>query len=304
MSEKKKQIMEAAMRCFSRKGYEATSIQEIAQELGMAKGSLYFYFKSKEELLLSVIAYFGERMLAEMTTLPEERQLPPRERLILQLRRHYAYVMKNREFPIMLMREPTAIENRKTKMHGLMIGMRRRLQQWLYGHIDDIYGKDAYDYTGDGALLFAGMMQEYLRLLIIGKPAIDSNRLAEFQVDRMDDIMRGMIRSQGIPILPRGYAEDRHKSAEERDHEHQVRLAAKRLRQAVEQEQEPAKTGEEKRRADLLAALSRFEEEFAKPAPDRILARGMLAFLKEEALPAWRADVEALERSWKASASR
>lgn len=298
MSEKKKQIMEVAMRCFSRKGFEATSIQEIAMELGMAKGSIYFYFKSKEDLLLSVIAYFGERMIAEMTVLPEERQLPPRERLLLQLRRHYAYVQENREFPIMLMREPAVFESRKTKMHGLMIGMRRRLQQWLYRHIDDIYGKEAYEYTGDGSLLFAGMMGEYMRLLVIGKPAIDPYRLAEFQVDRLDDIMQGMMRSRKGPVVPRNYTDDRLKSAEEPDDEQQVRLAAQRLRQAVEQASVPA--DQEERRAELLAALDRFEEELARPAPDRIVARGLLAYMKEEALPAWRADVDALEQKWSA----
>ncbi|CAM3755017.1 TetR/AcrR family transcriptional regulator [Cohnella lubricantis] len=296
MSEKKKQIMEVAMRCFSRQGFEATSIQEIAMELGMAKGSIYFYFKSKEDLLLSVIAYYGERMLAGMTTLPEERQLPPRERLLLQLRRHYAYVLENREFPIMLMREPAVFENRKTKMQALMIGMERSLQQWMCGHIDEIYGREAYEYSADGAMLFAGMMKEYLRLLFIGKPAIDVNRLAEFQVNRLDDIMLGMIRSKSSPIVPRGSEDERGRPGKGRDHAGEVRQAARRLRRAMQQEELPA--DQEERRSDLLAALSRFEEELAKPAPDRILARGMLAYLKEEAPPAWRADVDALERIW------
>lgn len=286
------------MRCFSRKGFEATSIQEIALELGMAKGSIYFYFKSKEDLLLSVIAYFGERMIAGMTTLPEERRLPPRERLLLQLRRQHAFVLENREFPIMFMREPTVIENRKTKLQGMMISMRRRTQQWLYRHIDDIYGKEAYEYAGDGALVFSGMMMEYMRLLIIGKLPIDPYRLAEFQVDRLDDIMQGMMRSRSGPILPRGYAEEQGQTGEERSYEEAVLQAAMRLRRTVEQEE--AHADQEERRAEVLAALSRFEEEFAKPAPDRILARGMLALMKETALPAWETDVEALERVWSA----
>jgi AcrR family transcriptional regulator len=45
------QLLEAATEIFSRKGYAAASIQEIADEIGMLKGSLYHYIGSKEELL-------------------------------------------------------------------------------------------------------------------------------------------------------------------------------------------------------------------------------------------------------------
>ncbi|MED3646849.1 helix-turn-helix domain containing protein, partial [Halalkalibacterium halodurans] len=48
MREKERLIIERAMRLFIEKGFVATSIQEIASACGMAKGSLYSYFSSKE----------------------------------------------------------------------------------------------------------------------------------------------------------------------------------------------------------------------------------------------------------------
>lgn len=48
-------MLDAATRVFHAKGYEAASIQDVADELGMLKGSLYYYIDSKEDLLFAII---------------------------------------------------------------------------------------------------------------------------------------------------------------------------------------------------------------------------------------------------------
>jgi len=48
-------ILSAARRVFSRKGYEATTMEDIASEAGFGKASLYFYFQGKEEVFLGLI---------------------------------------------------------------------------------------------------------------------------------------------------------------------------------------------------------------------------------------------------------
>lgn len=52
--EKKREILDAASRVFRRKGLHASGMREIAAELGMAVGNLYYYFKDKGELLAFV----------------------------------------------------------------------------------------------------------------------------------------------------------------------------------------------------------------------------------------------------------
>lgn len=47
-------ILEVASRLFMEKGYDNTSIQDIVNNLGMSKGSIYHHFKSKEELLTRI----------------------------------------------------------------------------------------------------------------------------------------------------------------------------------------------------------------------------------------------------------
>jgi AcrR family transcriptional regulator len=53
-AERKHQIHQAAMTCFASKGYHLTTMDDIAAESGLSKGSLYWYFDSKKALFLSL----------------------------------------------------------------------------------------------------------------------------------------------------------------------------------------------------------------------------------------------------------
>lgn len=50
MNKTKRKIFETSMRLFAEKGYDATSIEEITAMVGVAKGTLYYHFSSKEEI--------------------------------------------------------------------------------------------------------------------------------------------------------------------------------------------------------------------------------------------------------------
>lgn len=50
MNKTKRKIFEASMKLFAEKGYDATSIEEITATVGVAKGTLYYHFTSKEEI--------------------------------------------------------------------------------------------------------------------------------------------------------------------------------------------------------------------------------------------------------------
>lgn len=64
--ERRSAVLAAAEELFSEKGYRNTTIQEVAEKAGLSKGGVYLYFKSKEELYLSVclmgLAGYGERL--------------------------------------------------------------------------------------------------------------------------------------------------------------------------------------------------------------------------------------------------
>jgi AcrR family transcriptional regulator len=53
--ETRERILEAAFRTLSRKGYESTTVKDIADEAGVAPGLVHYYFRSKQELVLAVL---------------------------------------------------------------------------------------------------------------------------------------------------------------------------------------------------------------------------------------------------------
>jgi len=59
---RQKEIIRAAKNLFAKKGYSATSMDEIAKEIGITKASLYYFFESKERIFAEII----EDVLAEL----------------------------------------------------------------------------------------------------------------------------------------------------------------------------------------------------------------------------------------------
>lgn len=63
---RKQAIMEKAVELFAKQGIEATSIQQITDYCGISKGAFYLSFKSKNELIISIIDYFMEVFISEI----------------------------------------------------------------------------------------------------------------------------------------------------------------------------------------------------------------------------------------------
>lgn len=64
MTEKQMKIVQAAVDIFAEKGYSASSTSEIAQKAGVAEGTIFRHYKTKKELLLSIIAPIMTKLIA------------------------------------------------------------------------------------------------------------------------------------------------------------------------------------------------------------------------------------------------
>lgn len=70
--EKRRLILQAAVRAFARKGYHGCRVGEIAEEAGVAYGLVYHYFGSKEEVLETIFRDTWTQMLARVREVQEE----------------------------------------------------------------------------------------------------------------------------------------------------------------------------------------------------------------------------------------
>ena len=72
MNKTKRKIFETSMKLFAEKGYDATSIEEITANVGVAKGTLYYHFSSKEEIFQFLIEE-GVKLLKNSVEIKTEK---------------------------------------------------------------------------------------------------------------------------------------------------------------------------------------------------------------------------------------
>lgn len=81
-NERKNEILDAAEALFAEKGFDHTSTNEILEAVGIAKGTLYHHFKSKEDIMDAIIERQSEQMLTAARKAASDRSIPVEERLI------------------------------------------------------------------------------------------------------------------------------------------------------------------------------------------------------------------------------
>jgi AcrR family transcriptional regulator len=91
------EVLEAARRIFARLGYTATNVEDIAKEAGMAKGTVYLYFKSKEDVFVAVLARDLECVTNE-TIKDMSAAKTFADRLAVYLSLKVAYLRHNQDF--------------------------------------------------------------------------------------------------------------------------------------------------------------------------------------------------------------
>ena len=86
------QVRAVALRLFKEKGYHATSMRDIASEVGINKGSLYSYIRSKEDLLIPVFERSMGLLVTRMEAIEADASLGPTERLRRAIHAHITTV--------------------------------------------------------------------------------------------------------------------------------------------------------------------------------------------------------------------
>jgi TetR/AcrR family fatty acid metabolism transcriptional regulator len=103
-TDKRGRILEAAVKVFAERGFFNATVAEIARAAGVADGTIYLYFKSKDDLLLRL---FEEKVTelhdSAQAALAEEQGAPARLRRFIQL--HLALVEKNPDLAAVLIVE-------------------------------------------------------------------------------------------------------------------------------------------------------------------------------------------------------
>ena len=79
--ERKNEILDVAERLFVTKGFDNTSTNDILNEIGIARGTLYYHFKSKEDILDAMIERIVEQITKKAQLIAEDHSLPVLDRM-------------------------------------------------------------------------------------------------------------------------------------------------------------------------------------------------------------------------------
>ena len=127
---RQREIIDAAAEIFHRKGYSETSVQDIAEAVGILKGSLYYYIDSKEDLLFQMLLEVHEdaKGIVEETAALEAS---PLEQLRAYVQRHVEYNAHNlskiavyyHDFGLLTAKRKRAIMNQRRYYEVFVIGL-------------------------------------------------------------------------------------------------------------------------------------------------------------------------------------
>ncbi len=109
---RREELLSAAAKVFARNGYPGTEVQEIAAACGLAKGTVYLYFPSKEELFLATV----DRAMIRLCNHVRETYAgidDPLDRLAVAVRSYFAFFQSNPEIAELLIIERAEYRDRK-----------------------------------------------------------------------------------------------------------------------------------------------------------------------------------------------
>ncbi|MBQ1025573.1 TetR/AcrR family transcriptional regulator [Micromonospora sp. C95] len=115
----RERIKAVALELFTEQGYEATSLREVAERLGVTKAALYYHFKSKDEIVTSVVEDRLERMDALIAWADSQPATPATRRAVIE---RYADATFNGEQPSVM----RFFEQNQTALKSLSAGRELR----------------------------------------------------------------------------------------------------------------------------------------------------------------------------------
>lgn len=80
--ERRNEILDAADELFGQKGFDGTSTNDILEKIGIARGTLYYHFKSKEDIMDALIERYNIRVIGAAQEIAADRSIPIYERII------------------------------------------------------------------------------------------------------------------------------------------------------------------------------------------------------------------------------
>lgn len=127
ISQKKEEILQASAILFASNGFQNTEVQQIADQLGVAKGTIYHYFPSKESLFLAAVDR-GMENLSEFINMSTVDIDDPIKKIAKAIQSYLVFFDKNREVIELIVQERAEFRDRKKPTY--LVHRERNIRPW------------------------------------------------------------------------------------------------------------------------------------------------------------------------------
>ena len=276
MDEKRKLILETAAKFFSKNGFFATSVQDIAKECNISKATIYQLFNSKEDILYQIIQYKHDQIIQEASLIDNSDISSPKEQLIEKIVIELVGFHQNNDSVSIFFHGDQSIRNNQIK--NLFDETQRVMLYWHKESLSKAYGPKIDFHIWDLTLTFQGIIKEFFAFWE-SKEQInpDYRKIASFIADSMDAIIERGNHSQSVLTeeiileLDNDVQLKRNQPVVEWDE------TISNLKKIIE------KDIPEAAKHDLFATVALLEEEKRKDEPRIFLLQALFAYLERHA---------------------
>lgn len=178
---KKQLIIDSALQLFTERGIEATSVQQITEHCGISKGAFYLSFKSKDELVTSIIEHFINNVIIHVDQVVNETK-NPHEKLFVYFVQTFTILTEYTSFAEILMRDKISAINEELieKIQYYVTISNENLVNLLF----EVFGDQIKGKQFDLVTVINGMVQAYLQWICERKQPVDFTKLSATLVEK------------------------------------------------------------------------------------------------------------------------
>jgi len=184
---KKQLIMEKALELFSEQGFEATSVQQITERCGISKGAFYLSFKTKEELLISMVEYYLQQFVTDIDQVV--RSSLSKDIILVEFYKSvFQAFKKNAASARVFFNEKVLLA--KNELFQKIMAYDADISKSIIYMLEQLYQDELHETKYDVIYCIKGFMKSYSELFIFSDIPLDLELLAKSLAEKTEIIAR------------------------------------------------------------------------------------------------------------------
>jgi len=184
---KKQLIMEKALELFSEQGFEATSVQQITERCGISKGAFYLSFKTKDELVISMVDYYLQQFIIDVDRVVRGKY--NKETILVEFYKSIFQAFKDHSASARVFFNEKVFLTKKELFYKITAYEAEMSKSIIY-MLEQLYQDKLQKTKYDVMYCIKGFMKSYAELFIFSDMPLDLEQLAKSLAEKTDIIAR------------------------------------------------------------------------------------------------------------------